>query len=133
MKFMPRVLIALLIAVLIAPAVSLTHGQSAAPYDPDDLIYKVYLPLAISPVEKNWPMVAANPQRTSWTPAEVKGFLSIDWYRPIEAYISQNVQIIADHGLLYISTSRGLYALDAEELAERVTSGQRIESNTFLQ
>ncbi len=40
--------------------------------------------------------------------------LQIEWYRPIEAYIPQNVQVIADNGLLYISTARGLYALNAE-------------------
>ncbi len=58
-------------------------------------------------------MVAANPQRTSWTDEEVCGNLAVEWYRPIEAYIPQNVQIIASNGLLYVSTARGLYALDA--------------------
>lgn len=58
-------------------------------------------------------MVAANPQRTSWTSEQVTGNLHVEWYRPIEAYISQNVQIIAANGLLYIATSGGLYALDA--------------------
>ncbi|MCK6624336.1 MAG: PQQ-like beta-propeller repeat protein [Anaerolineae bacterium] len=60
-----------------------------------------------------WPMVAANPQRTSWTPEEVSGSLQIQWYRPIEAYIPQNSQIIASYGLLYLATARGLYALNA--------------------
>lgn len=62
----------------------------------------------------DWPTVAANPQRTSWTPTEVTGLTNVEWYRPIEAYIPQNVQIIAAHGLLYLSTARGLYALNAE-------------------
>jgi outer membrane protein assembly factor BamB len=60
-----------------------------------------------------WPMVAANPQRTSWTPEEVRGQLAPVWYRPIEPYIPLKVQIIAANGLLYVSTARGLYALDA--------------------
>ena len=62
----------------------------------------------------DWAMVAANPQRTSWTPEEVTGRLQVAWYRPIEAYIPQNSQIIAANGLLYVSTSRGLYALNAD-------------------
>jgi outer membrane protein assembly factor BamB len=61
-----------------------------------------------------WSTVAANPQRTSWTAEEVAGNLRVVWYRPIEAYIPQNSQIIASNGLLFISTARGLYALDAE-------------------
>lgn len=58
-------------------------------------------------------MAGANPQRTSWVPEEVKGDLSPVWYRPIEPYISQNVQIIAAEGKLFVSTARGLYALNA--------------------
>ena len=40
--------------------------------------------------------------------------MNVLWYRPIEAYISQNVQLIAANGLIYVSTSRGLYALNAD-------------------
>lgn len=58
-----------------------------------------------------WPMAAANPQRTSWTPEEVRGRLQPAWYRPIEPYISPKTQVIAANDLLYISTARGLYAL----------------------
>jgi len=32
----------------------------------------------------SWPMLAANPERTSWTPEEIRGNLSVEWYRPIE-------------------------------------------------
>jgi hypothetical protein len=60
-----------------------------------------------------WNMVAGNPERTSWVPEQVTGNLQVAWYRPIEAYIPQNSQIIAANGLLYIATARGLYALDA--------------------
>jgi outer membrane protein assembly factor BamB len=62
----------------------------------------------------DWPMLAANPQRTSWTSEEIRGALHPVWYRPIEPYINYKVQVIASNGLLYISTARGLYALDAE-------------------
>ena len=76
---------------------------------------RVFLPLSSNSQlpQPDWPMVAANPQRTSWTPAEVSGNLHVEWYLPIEAYISQNVQIIAANGLLYLSTARGLYAINA--------------------
>ncbi|MCL4262296.1 MAG: PQQ-binding-like beta-propeller repeat protein [Anaerolineae bacterium] len=74
----------------------------------------VHLPIVIRtlPSGDSWPTVAANPHRTSWTPTEVTGQVNVQWYRAIEAYIPQNVQIIAEHGLLYISTSKGLYALN---------------------
>lgn len=68
-----------------------------------------------------WPTVAANAERNSWTPVEVSGNLHVEWYRPIEAYIPQNVQVIAAQGNLYISTAGGLVVLDAAsgELAWR--------------
>ncbi|NJN54722.1 MAG: PQQ-binding-like beta-propeller repeat protein [Anaerolineae bacterium] len=80
-----------------------------------------YLPLISVPVGDSWPTVAANPQRTSYTPAQVSGPVNLLWYRPIEAYIPQNVQIIAEYGNLYVSTSKGLVVLNATngELAWR--------------
>jgi len=63
--------------------------------------------------EAEWPMVGANPERTSWTPEEVRGALNPVWYRVIEPYIAPSTQIIAANGLLYISTAQGLYALYA--------------------
>lgn len=76
--------------------------------------HPIFFPLVTtSTIEGGWPMVAANPERTSWTPEGVSGRLQVEWYRPIEAYIPQHVQIIASDGLLFISTARGLYALDA--------------------
>ena len=62
----------------------------------------------------DWPMVAANSERTSWTSAEVTGNLQVKWYRPIQAYIPQQVQLIAANGLIYVSTANGLYALKAD-------------------
>jgi outer membrane protein assembly factor BamB len=61
----------------------------------------------------SWPMAGANPQRNSWTSEEVKGHLIAEWFKPFEPYIMEKVQIIADNGKLYISTAKGLYALDA--------------------
>jgi hypothetical protein len=49
-----------------------------------------------------WPMAAANPERTSWTPEEVGGYLKPLWYKPFEPYIPQRAQIIAAHHTLYI-------------------------------
>lgn len=87
------------------------------------------IPLAVdSAAENAWPMAGANLQRTSWTPEQVPsaqyleehrdqwepGKLYAHWYKPFEAYIPPRVQIIAANGLLYVSTARGLYALDAE-------------------
>ena len=69
--------------------------------------------------EKDWPMAGANPERTSWTPEEVRGELQPLWYKPFEPYISQKVQIIAAYQTLYIATAKGLYALDAESGAQR--------------
>ncbi|MCB8925064.1 MAG: PQQ-binding-like beta-propeller repeat protein [Ardenticatenaceae bacterium] len=77
---------------------------------------------AVSPVAAGtaeWPMVAANPQRTSWTPEEVGGQLRPEWYKPFEAFIPPHVQIIAANNTLYISTASGLYAIDAATGAEK--------------
>ncbi len=66
----------------------------------------------------DWPMAGANPQRTSWTPEEVPGTLRPVWYKLFEPYIPQKVQVIAASNTLYISTAKGLYALDATTGAE---------------
>ncbi len=62
----------------------------------------------------SWPMVAANLERTSWTPEEVRGNLQPIWYRSIEPYINYKIQIIAANNKLFISTAKGLYALNAD-------------------
>ncbi|MCA9962105.1 MAG: PQQ-like beta-propeller repeat protein [Anaerolineales bacterium] len=64
--------------------------------------------------ENSWPTLAANNERTSWTPEEVSGNLKPLWYLPIEPYISQRVQIIAAYDTLYIATAKGLYTLNAD-------------------
>lgn len=87
---------------------------------------KVYLPLVSRPWEPEWPMAGADPQRTSWTREQVpsadymaahrnrpgNGMLYPQWAKPLAAYIPQKVQIIAANSTLYVSTARGLYALD---------------------
>lgn len=75
--------------------------------------------IAEATFEVSWPMAAANPQRTSWTPEEVRGQLYPIWYKPIEPYIPPRVQVIAANNTLFISTARGLYALDAATGAEK--------------
>jgi outer membrane protein assembly factor BamB len=86
----------------------------------------IYIPITyggtastVLPTSGEWSTLAGNPQRTSWIPEEVEGDIPsgkfhVLWYRPIEAYIPQNVQIIASNNVLYISTARGLYVLDAD-------------------
>ncbi|WP_420631708.1 PQQ-binding-like beta-propeller repeat protein [Candidatus Leptofilum sp.] len=73
----------------------------------------------VSAGSAEWPMVAANPQRTSWTPEEVGGQLRAEWYKPFEAFIPPHVQIIAANNTLYISTASGLYAIDSTTGAEK--------------
>lgn len=70
-----------------------------------------------SPAE--WRMAGANPQRTGWVPEEVRDAIEPIWYRPIEPYISQKVQIVASGPTLYVSSSGGLYALEADTGAEK--------------
>lgn len=78
---------------------------------PDELQVSAQPPVA------EWYMAGANPQRTSWVPAAVDpgaaASFGVLWYRPIEAYIGQHIQLVAGRGKIYVSTARGLYALDA--------------------
>jgi outer membrane protein assembly factor BamB len=65
------------------------------------------------PTGGTWSMAGANPERTSWVAEEVKGRLNPLWYRPIEAFILPRIQIVTAYETLYISTAKGLYALNA--------------------
>ncbi len=65
------------------------------------------------PVGSDWSMAAANPQRTSHNSVEVSGNLSVEWYRPFGPYIDQKTQVIATNGQIFVSTSKGLYAINA--------------------
>jgi outer membrane protein assembly factor BamB len=108
---------------------SLPPAQGGATYAATGT-WKLYVPSISKPVvmsTNDWSMAGANPQRTSWTSEQVpsasymashrnswgNGMLYPQWYKPFEAYIPHNVQIIGANGLLYISTARGLYALSA--------------------
>ena len=63
----------------------------------------------------DWYTTAGNFKRESRTDAGPTGNLSVEWYRPIEAYIDQKTQVIAVQGKLYIATSRGLYVYNAAD------------------
>lgn len=64
-------------------------------------------------VYADWPMTAANPQRTSWVPDEIRGDLKPVWYKALTPYIDNKVQAIAANNAIYVATSKGLYAFDA--------------------
>ena len=106
-----------LLAVIALLTVKPINQVVQANVNAEDAEQNLYFPTVLSRYYAGgeWPTVAANPQRTSWTPEEVSGNLKVVWYRPIEAYIPQNTQIIASNGLLYIATARGLYALRAAD------------------
>lgn len=113
-----------LLAESIIPASE--NSQISAGRLSDSAASQVFLPLVLAsnsfhpgPGTGSWAMAGANPERTSWTSEEVRGKLRPLWYKPFEPYIIQKVQIVAEYGMLYISTSRGLYALDADTGAER--------------
>jgi hypothetical protein len=61
-------------------------------------------------VEAEWSMAGANVQRTGYVTEEITGNMNPRWYRPIEPYISQNVQLIAWDGKIYVTTARGCTA-----------------------
>lgn len=83
-------------------------------------VYRLNLPLIRnSTTEPSWPMAGANPQRTSWTSTEVRGQLKPQWYKIFDAYIPPRVQLIAANGLIYVATSKGLYALNAASGAQQ--------------
>jgi outer membrane protein assembly factor BamB len=103
-----RKLLFILVLFLILPSANVVpvYSQSSADYE--------------------WPMVAANAQRTSWTPEEVSGQLSVEWYRTIEPHIHTRTQVIAAEGKLFVSTARGLYAFDAADGAHLWTYGTQL-------
>lgn len=92
-----------------------TGSQTATPTTPTSPTATPTLVTAPPPSNSPWAMLAANPQRTSWTPEEVRGDLRVEWYHPIEPYIPYKVQPIAANGNLYISTARGLYTFRASD------------------
>ena len=75
--------------------------------------------------ENPWPMAGGNPQRTSWVASnpdnqtEIPGVLVPAWYRTFEPYLKLNAQVVAANNTLFIPTSKGLYALDADTGVEK--------------
>lgn len=67
-----------------------------------------------SPVYAEWPMVGGNPQRTSNT-TDTSTNNTLQWYRTIDAFITENSQVIAANNLIYVASSRGLYALYTQD------------------
>ncbi len=108
------------ILVMILGLVHLTYTFAIASTDSPDrtsrIIDESWPYVSSATVEVSWSMAGANPQRTSWVPEGVDPTSSsqfgVVWFRPIEAYIGQHVQLIAARDKIYVATARGLYALD---------------------
>lgn len=106
----------MILSLLFLPIINILAIDTKAasmPVNPPDSGQNVSLPDDAQFDTTAWPMLAANPQRTSWTSTEVGGALNLAWYRPIEPYIPYKVQPIAANGKIYVSTARGLYAFNA--------------------
>ena len=69
---------------------------------------------ATNSARADWPMAGANPQRTSWGTEGLTGTMKVVWGRPIEAFLNYNC-FIAANGLIYVSTARGVVALDGDD------------------
>ncbi|MFA6005144.1 MAG: PQQ-binding-like beta-propeller repeat protein [Patescibacteria group bacterium] len=76
------------------------------------LLYR-FGPYAHAQTKTDWYMSAANPERTSYTPEQIDGQLSPEWYRIIDPHIPNKAQIIAVQGIIYVPTAKGLYAFDS--------------------
>ncbi len=85
------------------------------------LFLLLVLPLSASQAqtENTWPMAGANPQRTSWTPEEIRGRMFPLWAVSLEPFIPYANQMIAAYDTIYVSTAKGLYALNSETGALR--------------
>ncbi len=59
-------------------------------------------------------MAGANPQRSSWTSTTIPGNIATTWVKPIAPFVSHHVQVVAASGKVFVSTSSGLYAFEAE-------------------
>ncbi|MCL5784890.1 MAG: PQQ-binding-like beta-propeller repeat protein, partial [Patescibacteria group bacterium] len=75
------------------------------------------------PSDTDWFTVGGNYQRTSWVNSEVKGPFNTNWYRPIDPYIDNKVQVVATNNTIFVSTSKGLYAFDADTGAQKWVYG----------
>lgn len=84
-------------------------------------------PVVINPTveppttEVSWSMAGSNLERTSYVPSAPnprENDFGVKWYRPVEAYIGQHVQLVTGRGKVFVSTAAGLYALDAQTGSE---------------
>ena len=73
--------------------------------------------------EGSWPMLGANPQRSSWSPVEVRGNLSVEWYRTINARMTHEYEPIAAEDKIFVATTKGLFAFKASDGAHLWTYG----------
>lgn len=65
-----------------------------------------------------WPMAGANLERTSWTPENLPDNIATTWVKPIVPYVPQRVQVVGAEGKVFVSTSMGLYAFNADTGAD---------------
>src|SRR3990172_2410697 len=80
------------------------------------ILYSIFfIHASVFAQQTDWPMNGANPQRTSHNSVEIPGNLNPVWYRPIDPYIDNKVQLIAADNKVFISTSKGLYAYNAQD------------------
>ncbi len=116
-------LVALTGPAFVAPRPVLGDGPPSNP-SAGETNYLAYLPLVAAPASNSssgagWPMVAGNPQRTSYTSEEVPP-APVEWYRVIEPFIGLNVQPVLaataayPNGLLFLATSKGVYTFRAD-------------------
>jgi len=61
-----------------------------------------------------YPMAGFNPERTSHAPQEIFGNQKPVWTKTFEPYILPRTQVIAANNRLFVTTSRGLYAVNAK-------------------
>src|SRR3989344_8856417 len=74
----------------------------------------------------DWPMAGANLERTSWNSEEVRGPFQPVWYRPIDPYIDNKVQVVTANNTIFLATSKGLYAFDPDTGAQKWVYGTEL-------
>jgi len=87
------------------------------------LLGMMLLIAGVARLQADWPMLGANPKRTSWVADEVEGTPSVEWFRVIDPYVDPKTQVIAATvsgapaapRRLFVSTSRGLYCFNADD------------------
>jgi hypothetical protein len=110
-----------ILGILVLPKNAIVYGSGTKEEISVSLV--TYLPIITSHQstsdKQTWSMPGANPGRTSWVSEEVPGRLKPLWYKQFESYIPPKVQIITAYSTLFVSTSNGLYALNADTGEER--------------